>query len=161
MDVELLPHVGVASFRLGMPLDEAMAEAEAWGCVEHSSEGGRPPGKYVVANGTYDVEFVLLFESEEKECLTGIEVWRFRDEMADIRFLLEGIDVFRTPSDDLPEILRARGHDVVESDYGFEEVTDLSVRLANNSSFEYPVDEEGDPLHYDYVLVFDKNFAST
>ncbi|MGW7825174.1 hypothetical protein ACWGLF_46015 [Streptomyces puniciscabiei] len=88
-------------------------------------------------------------------------MWRFRDENADIRFLLEGIDVFRTPSDDLPEILRERGHDVVESDCGFEEVTDLSVRLANNSSFEYLVDEEGDALYYDYVLVFDKNFAST
>ncbi|MGV9322655.1 hypothetical protein [Streptomyces sp. NPDC003660] len=30
MDVQLIPHVGAASFRLGMPFDEAMAEAAAW-----------------------------------------------------------------------------------------------------------------------------------
>ncbi|QIJ63459.1 hypothetical protein [Streptomyces sp. JB150] len=155
MDVELVPHVGVAAFRLGMPFDDAMAEARTWGRVEHSPEGGRPPGKYVVVNETYQFEFVLLFEAEDKEELTGIEVWRFRDEAADIRFLLEGIDVFRTPADDLPEILEERGHQVVESDYGFEEVTDLGLRFANNSSFDYPVDEEGDPLYYDYVLVTD------
>lgn len=53
MDVELLPHVGVAAFRLGMPFDDAMAEARTWGRVEHSPEGGRPPGKYVVVNETY------------------------------------------------------------------------------------------------------------
>ncbi|MEV5318723.1 hypothetical protein AB0K92_13900 [Streptomyces sp. NPDC052687] len=87
MDVELLPHVGVAAFRLGMPFDDAVAEARTWGRVEHSPEGGRPPGKYVVVNETYQFEFVLLFEAEDKEELTGIEVWRFRDEAADIRLL--------------------------------------------------------------------------
>ncbi|MFI9809124.1 hypothetical protein ACIHEJ_33050 [Streptomyces sp. NPDC052301] len=160
MDVELLPHVGIASFPLGMPFDDVMTEARAWGRVEHSPAGGRPPGKYVVVNEPFDFEFVLLFESAQKEVLTGIEVWRFRDESADIRFLLDGIDVFRTPSDDLPEVLQERGHEVGESDYGFDEVTDLAVRFANGSSFEYPVDEEGDPLYYDHVLVFDQDFVS-
>ncbi|MFI9252775.1 hypothetical protein [Streptomyces sp. NPDC053069] len=28
------------------------------------------------------------------------------------------------------------------------------MRFANDSGFECPVDEEGDPLYYDYVLVF-------
>ncbi|MFF0384414.1 hypothetical protein [Streptomyces sp. NPDC004286] len=46
MDVQLIPHVGAASFRLGMPFDEAMAEAAAWwGHVAHAPAGGRPPGK--------------------------------------------------------------------------------------------------------------------
>ncbi|MBN0045157.1 hypothetical protein JS756_13750 [Streptomyces actuosus] len=134
-----------------MPFDDAMTAARSWGRV--SPEGRRPPGKYVVANELYQFEFVLLFESEGKELLTGVEVWRFRDEATDIRFLLEGVDVFRTPADDLPEILEEQGHEVVESDYGFDEVTDLGLRFANNSSFAYPADEEGDPLYFDYVLV--------
>ncbi|MFF2206098.1 hypothetical protein [Streptomyces sp. NPDC058145] len=71
----------------------------------------------------------------------AIEVWRFRDEAVDLRFLLDGIDIFRTPLDDLPEILQERGHEVVETDYGFDEVTDLGMRFANNSRFEYPVGE--------------------
>ncbi|MER6026186.1 hypothetical protein [Streptomyces sp. NPDC001851] len=155
MDVELLPHVGIASFRLGMEFDDAMTAARSWGRVEHAPQGGRPPGKYVVVSDTYDVELVLVFESEEKEVLTGIEVWRFHDEAADIRFLLDGIDVFRTPSDDLPGMLRERRHEVVESDYGFDEVTDLAMRFSNSSSFDCPVDEEGDPLYYDCVLLFE------
>lgn len=116
---------------------------------------GRPPGKYVVIDDRYQFEFVLLFESDDREVLTGIEVWRCRDEAADIRFFLEGIDVLRTPAEELPEVLVERGHEVVESNYGFEEVTDLGLRFANNSSLEYPVDEEGDPLYYHYVLVMD------
>lgn len=27
------------------------------------------------------------------------------------------------------------------------------MSFANNSSYEYPVDEEGDPLYFDYVLI--------
>ncbi|TGN79870.1 hypothetical protein E5083_09820 [Streptomyces bauhiniae] len=155
MNVELIPHVGTASFRLGMPFDQAMTEAPAWGRVDHAPAGGRPPGKWVVLNEPYDFEFVLLFESERHEELTGIEVWRFRKESADIRFLLDGVDVFRTPSEDLVQLLESRGHEVVESDYGFDEVPALGLRFANNSSFEYPTDDEGDPLYYDYVLLSD------
>ncbi|MFJ4921820.1 hypothetical protein [Streptomyces sp. NPDC088725] len=153
MDIELLPHVGLGAFRLGMSFDDAVAEARAWGSVHHSPESGRPPGKYVIASEAYTVQLVLIFELEEQELLTGIEVWRFQDEAEDIAFLLEGIDVFRTPADNLPGILEERGHEVVESDYGYYEVTDLKLRFANHSSFDYPVDEEGDPLYYDYVLI--------
>jgi hypothetical protein len=67
----------------------------------------------VVVNETYQFEFALLFEVEDEEALTGIEVWRFRDEDADIRFLL-------------------------------------------SSSFEYPMEEDGDPLYYDYVPPADR-----
>ncbi|MFF0384415.1 hypothetical protein [Streptomyces sp. NPDC004286] len=84
-----------------------------------------------------DFEFVLLFESEQREELTGIEVGRFREESADIRFLLDGVDVFRTPWEDLVRLLESRGHDVVESASGYDEVPTLGLRLANNNSFEH------------------------
>ncbi|WP_330461643.1 hypothetical protein OIB37_35150 [Streptomyces sp. NBC_00820] len=106
-------------------------------------------------NGPYEFESVLLFESERREVLTGIEVWPFREESADIRFLLDGADVFRTPSGDLVRLMAPRGHDVVESDCGYDEVPDPGLRFANNSGFEYYTDDEGDPLHDDYILLFD------
>jgi hypothetical protein len=155
VEVQIRPRTGAGPFRLGTAFGEAMGLARERGAtVAPGPEGRRPPGKYVVQHAGTTLQFVLLFDADER--LEGVELWRFLDEDEDVHVTLEGIDVFRTPSDDLPGVLEARGHEVVESDYGFDEITDLGLRFANNSSYEYPVDEEGDPLYYDYVLVADR-----
>ena len=63
---------------------------------------------------------------------------------ADVRVLLDGLDVFRTPSVDLFELFAERGHEITENDLGFDELPKLKIVLANQSSYEYPVDKDGD-----------------
>ncbi|WP_421106070.1 hypothetical protein [Streptomyces sp. NEAU-S77] len=155
MDIEILPHIGLASFRIGMSFDEAMAVAEGWGSVKHSPAGERPPGKYVVEPKGYDFDFVLIFRQDET--LNSIEMWRFRDEEADVRVTLEGMDVFRTPKKQLRRQIEERGHALERNDLGFDAVPELNIIFANASSYEYPTDPRtGAPLYFDYVLVSDR-----
>ncbi|MFF5537353.1 MULTISPECIES: hypothetical protein [Streptomyces] len=152
MEVEIRPHVGVGPFRFGMPFDEAMEIAPTLGRVSHRPGAERPPGKYVVNFDDSAFQYVLSFP--EGGTLTGIELWRFRDEAADITVTFDKLDVFRTPSEELVEQLEEHGHAVsYDDDLGIHALPELKMSFANNSSFEYPVDEEGDPLYFDYVLV--------
>ncbi|RNF87762.1 hypothetical protein [Streptomyces botrytidirepellens] len=154
MEIELLPHAGVASFRLGMSFDEAMAVARQWDGVTPSPAEERPPGKFIVRNE--ELTFRLILNFREDEYLNSIVVRRFKDEDADVHVLLEGLDVFRTQPEELQEQLEQRGHTVEENDLGYDTVPDLNIIFSNESSYEYPVDEEGDPLYYDSVLIADR-----
>ncbi|GGS52363.1 hypothetical protein [Streptomyces cinerochromogenes] len=149
MELELVPHVGVGRFRLGMSVGEARAAVEEWG-VLRTVAGDEEPGQIVLTHDDSETDIVLGFGSG---MLSGVELVRFRKEDADVRVLLDGLDVFRTPSEDLFEQLAERGHTIEENDLGFDALPELKVILANQSSYAYPVDEEGDPLYYDYVLV--------
>ncbi|MEV5443166.1 hypothetical protein AB0N23_11595 [Streptomyces sp. NPDC052644] len=150
MDVELLPHIGFATFRFGMSADEAGQAARELGLTIPDADAEAEPGQILCKHEGYRANVMLGFRKGE---LTNVEVWRFRDEDADMRVTLDGVDVFRTPSDELLARLEERGHVVEENDLGFDVLPELKVIFANNSSFEYPVDEEGDPLYFDYVLV--------
>ncbi|GGW55904.1 hypothetical protein GCM10010503_36270 [Streptomyces lucensis JCM 4490] len=152
MELELVPHVGVGRFRLGMSVDEARAAVERWGLFRTVSSD-EEPGQIGLTHDESRLNIVLGFT---KGALSGVELFRFQDEDADVRVLLDGLDVFRTPSEDLFEQLAERGHAIEENDLGFDALPELKVILANQSSYEYPVDEEGDPLYYDYVLVADR-----
>jgi hypothetical protein len=151
MDVQLRPHQGAGPFSLGASLDETQAIAE-------SLEGARVERD--VTSGGEEVRLFVrlpLFEytiaSTRGDVVNSVAVWRFTDETADVHVLLDELDVFRTPSDDLDEILRARY--TITEEFAFE-VQDLAMIFANHSSYEYPEDEEGFPLYYDYVLVSDR-----
>ncbi|MFF9090356.1 hypothetical protein ACF1BE_28935 [Streptomyces sp. NPDC014991] len=152
MELELLPHVGVGRFRLGMSVEEARAAVEAWGLFRAVSID-EEPGQIGLTHDESRLNIVLGFT---KGALSGVELFRFQNEDADVRVLLDGLDVFRTPSEDLFEQLAERGHTIEENDLGFDALPALKVILANQSSYEYPVDEEGDPLYYDYVLLADR-----
>ncbi|MFH9088469.1 hypothetical protein [Streptomyces sp. NPDC017673] len=152
MHAEIRPHAGAGPFRFGMPFDEAMEIAPTLGRVSHRPGAERPPGKYVV--NVDDSAFQYVLSSPEGGALTAVELWRFRDEAADITVAFDKLDVFRTPSEELVERLEERGHTVsYDDDLGIHALPELKMSFANNSSFEYPVDEEGDPLDFDYVLV--------
>lgn len=152
MDIELLPHVGAGPFRLGMPVGEARQAAQDVGYLTPRGEEKAEPGQIVFTHEESGFDLVLGFT---KGLLSHVELWRFRDEDADVRVTLEAIDVFRTPHEELQQRLVDRGHPVEENDLGFDAVPDLDIIFANESSYEYPTDEEGDPLYYDYVLVAD------
>lgn len=149
MELELLPRVGVSRFRLGMSVEEARETVQEWGLFRTVSSDAEP-GQIDLSNDESGLSIVLGFS---KGVLSGVELFRFRNEDADVRVVLDGLDVFRTPSEDLFAQLGERGHTIEENDLGFDALPELKVILANHSSYEYPVDEEGDPLYYDYVLV--------
>ncbi|MGW1951010.1 hypothetical protein ACWCRC_43050 [Streptomyces sp. NPDC001940] len=147
MELELLPLVGVGPLRLGMPAQETRDAVQAWGLLRVASSDPEP-GQILLKHDASGLNVMLGFT---KGALSGVELFRFLDEDADVRVLLEGLDVFRTPSVDLFELFAERGHEITENDLGFDELPELRVVLANQSSYEYPVDEDGDPLYYDYV----------
>ncbi|MEU0004204.1 hypothetical protein ABZ079_07860 [Streptomyces sp. NPDC006314] len=149
MDVEIRPRTSAGPFRLGMSVEGARETAHELGAFRTAASDAIP-GQIVLTHDDAQMDVVLAFA---KGALSGVELFRFRNEDADVRVLLDGLDVFRTPSEDLFEQLAERGHTIEENDLGFDALPELKVILANQSSYEYPVDEEGDPLYYDYVLV--------
>jgi hypothetical protein len=151
MDVLLRPHEGIGPFSLGASLNDAQAIAEGLdgARVERVETSGGEETRLLVRLPL--LEYTIA--STLGDVVNSVAVWRFTDEASDVRVLLDGIDVFRTPSDELDEILRARF--AITEEFAFE-VHDLAMIFANHSSYEYPEDEEGFPLYYDYVLVSDR-----
>ncbi|WP_326715558.1 hypothetical protein OG758_47290 [Streptomyces sp. NBC_01474] len=152
MALELLPLVGVGPLRLGMSAQEARDAVQAWGLLRVASSD-LEPGQILLKHDASGLNVMLGFT---KGALSGVELFRFFDEDADVRVLLDGLDVFRTPSVDLFELFAERGHEITENGLGFDELPELKIVLANQSSYEYPVDEDGDPLYYDYVRLADQ-----
>ncbi|GAA1890611.1 hypothetical protein [Streptantibioticus ferralitis] len=106
----------------------------------------------MVSLDDFAFQFVLSFPQDG--ALTSVELWRFRVEDADINVTFDGLDVFRTPSEQLVPQMDERGHSVVYDDgFGIYALPESKMSFANNSSYEYPVDAEGDSLYFDYVLV--------
>jgi hypothetical protein len=147
MELELLPQAGVGPLRLGMSVQEARDAVQEWGALRIVSSDPEP-GQITLKHDPSELNVVLGFA---KGALSGVELFRFLDEDADVQVSLDGLDVFRTPSADLFELFAERGHEITENDLGFDALLDLKVLLANQSSYEYPVDEDGEPLYYDYV----------
>ncbi|MFI1830739.1 hypothetical protein ACH41E_30520 [Streptomyces sp. NPDC020412] len=150
MDLTLLPEVGVATIRLGMTANDAVGAARELGFVPSDADYGDAPGQVVCEHAASDSDITLGFT---KGALTDIHIYRFRNEAADMRVTLDGLDIFRTPSEQLLERLEERGHRVEQNDDGVDTLPDLKVILSNESSFDYPSDEEGDPIYFDYALV--------
>ncbi|MGW0702621.1 hypothetical protein ACWD0A_25580 [Streptomyces sp. NPDC002867] len=155
MVLELLPEVGVATLRLGMSAEEAVGAARELGFFPSGADYGDAAGQVFCGHAESETAFTLGFP---KGALTDIHVYRFRIEDADVTAVLDGLDVFRTPSDELLERPQERGHTVEQNDDGVDTLPDLKVILSNESSFEYPMDEEGDPIYFDYALVTSVHF---
>ncbi|MFI1258872.1 hypothetical protein ACH4U6_34520 [Streptomyces netropsis] len=155
MILELLPEVGVGTLRLGMSADEAVGAAHELGFAPSDPDCGDAPGQVLCKHEESQTEFTLGFT---KGALTDIHVYRFRIEDADVTVVFDGLDVFRTPSDELLDRLEERDYAVEQNDSGVDTLPDLKVILSNESSFEYPMDEEGDPIYFDYALVTSVDF---
>ncbi|MGW8454901.1 hypothetical protein ACWGLO_25810 [Streptomyces niveus] len=156
MILAVLPEVGVGTIRLGMSVREAVGVVRELGFASsYSPDRGEVPGQVLCEHGESGTDFTLGFT---KGALTDIHLYRFRVEDADVTVVLDGLDVFRTPSEELLERLMELGHAVEQNDSGVDILPELKVILSNESSFEYPMDEEGDPIHFDYVLVTSVDF---
>ncbi|WP_330458983.1 hypothetical protein OIB37_20080 [Streptomyces sp. NBC_00820] len=149
MELELAPHLGVGRFRLGMAVAEARDVVREWGLFRVVASDASP-GQIVLTHDGSLLNIVLGFT---KGALSGVELFRFLREDADVRVLLDGLDVFRTPSEALLEQLAERGRVIEENDLGFDALPELKMILSNQSSHAHPADEAGDPIYFDYVLV--------
>ncbi|MER8113849.1 hypothetical protein [Streptomyces sp. NPDC094031] len=153
LELELVPHVGVGPFRFRMPMGQARDAAAGWDVFRVAPAPGAPAQIHL----THDPSGLGVSLGFTKGALSDVEVFRFWQEEAGARVLLDGLDVFRTPSDDLRGRLAERGHAVGEDDgLGFDALPGLDVILAHESGHRHPVDEEGRPLHYDYVLLAER-----
>jgi hypothetical protein len=152
MDFEIRPRQGIGPFTLGTAMEDAARAAEEWaGTQIHLEDSGGDELKVPVRHP----HFLAVLVANEGTRLNAVIFRRFQDEDAPVRVLLHGTDVFRTPIDELPAVLERQGHELQE-EYGLE-VLDLGLIFSNESSFEYPEDDEGDPLYFDTVLVSDNN----
>ncbi|MFJ7148985.1 hypothetical protein ACIQVT_12415 [Streptomyces sp. NPDC100445] len=124
-----------------MSVGEARAAVEGWDLFRTVSSD-EESGQIGLTHDESRLNIVLGFTDG---ALSGVELFGFQDEDAEVRVLLDGLDVFRTPSEDLYEQLAERGHAIEENDLGFDALPELNVILANRSSYQHPVDEEGDP----------------
>ncbi|WP_269858018.1 hypothetical protein [Streptomyces sp. RPT161] len=147
-DVQIHPHVSVGPFQLGMPFHEAMRVTQGLGRISHRPGAERPA---VVNLDDSAFQFVLSFPQDGT--LTSVELWRFRVEDDEFNVTFDGLDVFRTPSERLVPQVEEHGHSVAyDDDFGIYALPKSKISFANNSSYEYPVDPEGDPVYFDYVL---------
>ncbi|MFF7357556.1 hypothetical protein ACFZA1_33780 [Streptomyces filipinensis] len=151
MEAEIRPHAGVGPFQLGMPAAEVRDMVQRQRLLR-AVPGDERPGRIVLTHDDARMDVVLGFT---KGALSGVELFRFQNEDADVRVLFDGLDVFRTPSGDLLEQLAERGHAVEENDLGFDALPELNMILAHRGSHEHPVDAGAGPLPYDYVLLAD------
>ncbi|MEU6600386.1 hypothetical protein [Streptomyces flaveolus] len=119
-----------------------------------SATGGEPSGPRASTSSTSTTPRSSTSCPSPRAARSPPSSCGFRDEAADITVTFDKLDVFRTPSEELVERLEERGHTVsCDDDPGIHALPELKTSFADNSSFEYPVDEEGDPLYFDYVPV--------
>lgn len=151
MQLNLNPPTGTGPLRFGMPIAEAAEVASAWGEVRVGEPAqGRTAFKVLIVHPEFEV--VLL--SDDGKSLTGVEVWRFENEEADVHVHFDGMDVFRTPARDLIQRISEAGHEADTSDDEVAVYPGLALLLSRETSREAPLDpQDGLPLYVHYALV--------
>ncbi|MFF0555695.1 hypothetical protein [Streptomyces sp. NPDC004266] len=145
MDLRLEPPRGAGPVRLGMSLDEAVAAVSPWGEPRVRTRPNRVPVTVSTACDRVGVEVLL----EEENTVTAVELWWPGERReSSTRVLLAGVDVFRTPADELLKGLSA--HDADGED---PFVPGLSLGFTRRTSQEVPRRPDGLPVHFTSVLV--------
>ncbi|MCH6161489.1 hypothetical protein [Streptomyces marispadix] len=151
MDFILDPPRGVSPVEIGMPYQEALQAVSQWGVPEirEPRPPRRPTGRFLLGRGTMDIVVHL----ERGERVDAVELWRFEGDDPDLRVLLNGVDVFRTPAAEIMQDLRSRGHQVDDSDPENPMVRGVTLGFTRDTAQEVPRTEAGLPLFFTSVLV--------
>ncbi|MFF3911699.1 hypothetical protein ACFYZJ_38560 [Streptomyces sp. NPDC001848] len=97
-------------------------------------------------------QFEIVFHCEDGKTLTAAEVGIPRPGEEDITVRFRGTDVFRTPARRLIQHLQESGLTVLDrTPYVY--VPHLSLGLTRVAGHEVPLDTDGEPLHFQAVLV--------
>lgn len=156
MQLDLNPPIGAGPWHFGMPIAEATEAASPWGEVRVGQPApGRTAFKVVIVHPGFEI--VLL--TDDGQSLTGIEVWRFERDDADVRVGFEGMDIFRTPARDLIQRISEAGHRTDTIDDEATVFPGLTLLLSRDTSREVPLDpHDGQPLYVHYALVGPKGY---
>jgi hypothetical protein len=150
MDFILDPPRGVSPVAIGMDYDEAYSAVSQWGVPQYREpRPRRPSGRLLLSHGTMDIVVHL----ERGERVEVVELWRFEGDEADVRVLLNGLDVFRVPAEEVLNDLRSRGHEVDVSDPESPVASGVTLGFTRETAQEVPRDDAGLPLFFTSVLV--------
>ncbi|MCX5227275.1 hypothetical protein ABZY16_00660 [Streptomyces sp. NPDC006553] len=145
MDLLLEPPHGAGPVRLGMTLDEAVVAVSPWGEPRVRTRPNRVLVTVSTACDGVGVEVLL----EDRDTVTAVELWwPGEGRETATRVLLDGVDVFRTPADELLGDLPARE---TAGDAPF--VPGLSLGFTRRTSQEVPRRPDGLPVCFTSVLV--------
>ncbi|MBS2552523.1 hypothetical protein KGQ19_37280 [Catenulispora sp. NL8] len=157
MDIELQPPTGFSGLTLGQPEQETALAAEAFGPVKTSrgapveAAGVTFPALSKMIGGT-DPKFILTFDQHGNA--DTVELMRPREPESDVTVTFEGIDVFGTPWSQVLEEMESRGHRIVRDDEDmFFHAPDLTLGFSRDAAHEVPLDDDGEPLYFESVLV--------
>ncbi|WP_338497998.1 hypothetical protein [Streptomyces sp. SJL17-4] len=96
---------------------------------------------------------------ERDHKVTAVTVWGpDEDEDPDVQALLDGLDVFRTPADEILAHAAHKGWHVDNDDPRAPNLPDFTLAFTRDTSQEVPRDEDGLPVHLTSVLVADEKY---
>ncbi|MBF9070399.1 hypothetical protein [Streptacidiphilus fuscans] len=151
MDIELDPPHGITGFSLGIPAAQVIDAATRLGEVTIQDEGSADMFRYMKVLAVHP-QFEIVFHLEDGKTLTSAEVWTPRPGPEKITVRFGDRDVFRTPARQLLDALAAEGRTVLrETDYAY--VPRLSLGFTRTAGHEVPLDEDGEPLYFQAVMV--------
>ncbi|MEU6931799.1 hypothetical protein AB0A05_21880 [Streptomyces sp. NPDC046374] len=154
MQFVLDPPRGAAPVRLGMTLDETVAVVSAWGVPRvYPADAVRD---FDLVSTEYDgIGFQAALERDHQ--VTTVAIWGpDEDEDPDVQVLLDGLDVFRTPADEILAHAARKGWHVNNDDPRAPCVPGVTLAFTRDTSQEVPRDENGLPVHFTSVLVADE-----
>ncbi|MFF8790329.1 hypothetical protein [Streptomyces sp. NPDC015125] len=150
MDFILDPPNGVSALRIGMSYEQALAAISDWGTPSVSGPYAHTSTvKIRVDYRSMDIVAHL----EGGDTVTAVELWRFEEDSRDVRVLLEGTDVFRTPARAVLRQQADRGRRVDESDPENPVIPEVTLAFTRETGQETPRELDGLPMYFTSVLV--------
>ncbi|MFD9030983.1 hypothetical protein ACFVZW_07525 [Streptomyces sp. NPDC059567] len=156
MQFVLDPPRGVALVLLGMTLDETVAAVSAWGAPRvYPADEVRD---FDLVSTEYDgIGFQAALERDHR--VTAVTVWGPDEgEDPDVQIMLDGLDVFRTPADEILANAARKGRQVNDNDPRAPCIPGVTLAFTRDTSQEVPRDEEGLPVYFTSVLVADEKY---
>ncbi|MEC4016974.1 hypothetical protein [Streptomyces sp. H27-D2] len=157
MDFAIDPPNGVSPLQIGMGYEQALNAISMWGTPKTS--GPHAHTSTVKLRVDYH-SLDIVAHLEDGETLTAIELWRFDGDEPDVRVLLDGIDLFRTPAREVLRQQAERGRRVDESDPENAVIPDVTLAFTRDTGQEVPREPDGLPLYFTSILVANEEYYS-
>ncbi|MFI7101457.1 hypothetical protein ACIBK8_19035 [Streptomyces sp. NPDC050161] len=150
MDFVIDPPNGISPLQIGMTYEQALEAISAWGSPSVSGPYAHTSTvKLKVDHHSMDIVAHL----EDGKTVTAIELWRFENDVPDVRVLLDNVDIFRTPAKEVLRQQAERGRTVDDSDPESPEIPNVTLAFTRETGQEVPRESDGLPLYFTSVLV--------
>jgi hypothetical protein len=150
VDFIIDPPWGVSSLQLGMSYEQALRVISPWGSPKVSG----PYSHTTTVKLLVDYRGLgIVAHLEDGETVSAIELWHFEEEQADVRALLDGVDIFRTPAREVLRQQAALGRTVDDSDPENPVIPNVTLAFTRDTGQEVPRETDGLPVFFTSVLV--------